>query len=268
MKQLKDVLEASLLGDMEDVMQAAEEIVIKEEIKKFIKKNYEIAKFVKISAKPNADGKYVVNAKEVRAKNKIETLTNGMFVWGTIEGAFDCMFCDRLRSLEGCPTLVKGSLYLHSKVITSISGLTTKSLKTIDVSMHNLSSLEGANLTASSLAITSKVLKDLKGIYEWNMKTLVISFCDGLTSLEGLDTIADSLIIEHCDKLTSLKGAPEKVDKIEIRYCEALEDYTDMPCADRIIIHGKNAHKIRKELIEQFIAAGKIDNDKQIVFYR
>ena len=267
MKQLKDVLEASLLGDMEDVMQDGNELVAKEEIKNFIKKNYAFAKYAKISDKPNADGKYVVNAKEVRAKSSIETLTNGMFVWGTIELGFDCMFCDNLRSLEGCPTRVKGAIFIDSKKITSIHGLTIKA-NTISLGLENLISLDGAQLTADGICINSHVIKNLKGIDECNMKFLKLYFCDELTSLEGLLPIPDKIAIEHCDKITSLKGAPEKLNSVNITYCENLKDYTDMPCADSISITGKHAHKIRKELVEQFISSGKIQSAKQISIYR
>jgi hypothetical protein len=73
-------------------------------IEEFLKENYK-GNWT-ISEKPNEDGLYVVSSDgEISVKNKqhITSLVNDLFVWGTINGSFDCSFCQSLESLKGAP---------------------------------------------------------------------------------------------------------------------------------------------------------------------
>ena len=65
---------------------------------------------IKISDKPNKDGKYVVDVNGgIYVKNKdIDTLTNDLFVFGKVSEYFDCYDCYNLTSLEGAPKEVVG----------------------------------------------------------------------------------------------------------------------------------------------------------------
>ena len=85
--------------------------MIKDEIKLFLKENYD--GLIKISKKPNTDGKYEVSStKDIRVKNhNITSITNGMFIWSTVDGYFDCSYCIKLNSLEGAPKEVGKYFY-------------------------------------------------------------------------------------------------------------------------------------------------------------
>lgn len=94
---------------------------VERQIKKFIKDNYECADiFIDI----NNDGKYEVSCLgHVRVKNEdMESLTDGLFVWGKVKGNFGCGYCEKLKSLEGSPREVGGNFYCTG----------CKSLKTLD----------------------------------------------------------------------------------------------------------------------------------------
>ena len=101
MKSLRE----SLLDD--DLVEKTDK-TIRDEIKSFLKENYD--GLIKISKKPNADGKYEVSStKNITFKNEnIISLTNGMFIWATVDGYFNCCYCIKL---EGAPKEVGGDFY-------------------------------------------------------------------------------------------------------------------------------------------------------------
>ena len=96
----------SLLDD--DLVDKTDEMIIKDEIKSFLKANYNGS--IKISKEPNADGKYEVSSStNIEVKNKkITSLTNGMFIWETVGGYFSFVSCNSLKSLNGSPKKVGG----------------------------------------------------------------------------------------------------------------------------------------------------------------
>ena len=77
--------------------------IIRDEIKAFLKENY--IGSIKISRKPNINGKYeVLSTKNIRVKNyNMTSLTNGMFIWTTVNGSFEFINCNFLESFEGAP---------------------------------------------------------------------------------------------------------------------------------------------------------------------
>ena len=139
MKSLKE----SLLDD--DLVGKTDKI-IKDEIKSFLKENYD--GLIKISKKPNAVGKYEVSStKSIRVKNyNITSLTNGMFIWSTVDGYFDCNYCRSLKSLEGAPKEVgKGFRCSNCNSLKSLEGAPEKvGWGFYCHSCNSLKSLEGA----------------------------------------------------------------------------------------------------------------------------
>ena len=145
MKSLKDYICESMF-DEEDI----ETNVADAEIIDWIVKNYKQinTSHLKISKKPNKDGKYVVDYKyNVQPKDSsIVSLTNGMFVWGEVEGDFNCSYCTSLTSLAGAPEKVGGDFYcLNCTTLTSLKGapkIVKKNFYCVDC--NSLTSLEGA----------------------------------------------------------------------------------------------------------------------------
>ena len=104
-------LRESLLDD--NLVRDADEMIIKDEIESFLKENYDYINYmgaIKISNKPNKDGKYEVSSiTDIGVKNKnITSLTNGIFVWTVVNGDFRCYECNSLISLKGAPEKVGG----------------------------------------------------------------------------------------------------------------------------------------------------------------
>lgn len=166
------------------------------EIRRFINENYDFDS-IKISDKPNKDGKYEVNAfGDVEVKNlSISSLTNGMFVWGTVKGSFRCHFCTELETLEGCPSSVDDEFTCENAI----------SLKSLNGAPKKV----GGNFICSGC--TS--LTDLKG-----SPTSIPNgwfLCNHCTSLKTLDgapkTVDDDFRCHNCTSLKSLKGAPKVV---------------------------------------------------------
>ena len=107
---------------------------------------------------------------EVHIENKsIESLTNGLFRWGTVNKAFCCANCENLKSLEGAPEKVGDDFCCHSCV--------------------NLKSLEGAP-------------EEVDGYF-------YCSRCEKLESLKGAPKKVGNFYCYDCENLISLEYAPE-----------------------------------------------------------
>ena len=147
--------------------------MIKDEIKAFLKANYKGS--IKISRKPNTDNKYEVSSTtNIEVKNKnITSLTNGMFIWATVDGYFNCAMCKSLKSLKGAPKEIAYNFNCSHCI--------------------GLESLEGAP-------------EKVGGCFYCSM-------CLFLKSLDGAPKeVNGDFSCNSCDSLTSLEGAPEKVD--------------------------------------------------------
>ena len=146
MKNLKEYIIESIF-DIEDNIDNMDES-IKEEINQFLNDNFDGASLCKISDKPNNDGKYEVSSKEIiKVKNKkITSLTNGLFIWTTVDKDFKCAFCDLLTSLEGAPKNVGGTFNcIYCNSLTSLKGSPEKVGGKFDCNgCKSLKSLEGA----------------------------------------------------------------------------------------------------------------------------
>ena len=190
-------LRESLLDD--DLVGKADEMIIKDEIESFLKENYDYINYmgaIKISNKPNKDGKYEVSSIiDVGVKNKnITSLTNGMFVWTVVNGCFGCYKCNSLISLKGAPEKVGG---------------------TFDCSeCDSLISLEGApkEVGGDFYCSDCEYLTSLEGAPKKVSRCFTCSGCNILTSLKGAPKeVGENFNCLYCRHLNSLKGAPKKV---------------------------------------------------------
>lgn len=128
MRDLKEILlEASLLDnaiseasllDIDDTLSVTSDDIRRKAVEKFIEDNY-VAPNIKISDKPNKNGKFEVSAKVfVRThpykKKELTSLTNGDFIWTKVDRGFDISWMDNLETLEGMPREIGGSLWLNN----------------------------------------------------------------------------------------------------------------------------------------------------------
>jgi hypothetical protein len=202
MKNLNDYIIESLLDDFDeldkDVQQNAKKSIIKFLIDNYILNGGTIRpddKKIKISNKPNKDGKYVVDVDDgLIIKNRdIYTLTNNIFVFGKVGGCFSCACCNNLTSLEGAPKEVKGYFDCSEceKLISLEGGLKEVGGGFFCVECSNLTTLKGA---------PQKVGGNFDCID-----------CKNLTSLEGAPKKVEGGFSCEYTNITSLKGAPKEV---------------------------------------------------------
>ena len=173
---IKDYIDESA-WDIEDNIDSDNKELVLNEIKKFIKNNYEYinidrCEFV-LDEKKN---KYIISYDQrVILKSNLKQLTNGLFEWGTVGGNFYCSNCPELKNLEGAPEYVEGSFYCDN----------------------------------------CENLKSLKGSPEYVGGSFYCHNCENLKSLEGAPKkVSDVFDCSSCKNLKSLKGAPEKVWEI------------------------------------------------------
>ena len=173
MKNLKEYIIEGIF-DVEDNIDNIDES-IKEQIKKFLKDNFDGASSCKISDKPNNNGKYEVSSTgHIIVKNyKITSFTNGLFIWTTVDKDFRCTYCDSLTSLEGAPKEVGGDFICDF--------------------CESLTSLKGAP-------------KEVGGGFN-------CSRCKSLKSLKGTPKkVGGDFACNYCYSLKSLEGAPKEVN--------------------------------------------------------
>lgn len=115
MKHIKIYLE-SLLDD-DDIFLGREND--KKVIECWIRDNYTIHGKLTIS-----DDFVVDCSGDVFVKNKnIDSLTNGLFSWGKVNGSFSCVGCENLKTLEGAPEKVGGDFVCRKcEKLTSLEG--------------------------------------------------------------------------------------------------------------------------------------------------
>ena len=215
MKSLRESLLDDDLIDKSDKM-------IKDEIKSFLKANYKGVSSCKISREPNADGKYEVSStKDIDViSKKITSLTNGMFIWATVDGYFRVISCNSLKSLEGAPKEVGGHFYcFNCNSLTSLKGAPKK----VDGGFYfdsnkSLNSLEGApkEVGGDFYCIKCQSLKTLKGTPEKVGEDFSCINCESLKSLEGAPKevggdfscygCASKFTIEEVKKISNVKG--------------------------------------------------------------
>ena len=215
MLKMKSLRESLLDNDLVD---KTDEIIIKNEIEEFLKANYNCRGSIKISEKPNKDDLYEVSsnsAVEVTNKNII-SLTNGMFIWSTVDGSFFCNNCKFLKSLEGAPEKVEGGFYcIGCDNLISLDGAPKEVGGTFDCSdCQSLKSLDsapkkvGRNFDCSNC--TS--LKSLKSSPKEVGGNFDCSGCKYLELLEGAPKeVGGDFNCSYCDSLKSLDGAPKEI---------------------------------------------------------
>ena len=212
-------LRESLLDD--ELVKKADEMIIKDEIESFLKENYDYINYmgaIKISNKPNKDGKYEVSSIiDVGVKNKnIISLTNGMFVWTVVNGCFGCYKCNSLISLKGAPEKVGGAFDCSDcNSLRSLKGAPEKVGGTFDCSeCDSLISLEGApkEVGGDFYCSDCEYLTSLEGAPKKVSRCFTCSGCNILTSLKGAPKeVGENFNCLYCRHLNSLKGAPKKV---------------------------------------------------------
>ena len=189
MKSLKihvkeSIFKESIFNDVEDIVNDDTAL-----FEQFLKDNYQI------------DGTYIIKNSvidvmgDVRVKNKnIESLTNGLFQFGKVDGGFTCSGCENLKSLKGAPEKVGGDFNC--------------------VACDKLTTLEGSPEEVSRDFYCNNCinLTSLKGAPKKIGGGFSCCFCSKLTSLEGApEKVKDIFWCSNCTNLKSLKGAPKKV---------------------------------------------------------
>jgi hypothetical protein len=231
MKGLKDILESILdRGNVRNVGNNINDYYIPE-IEDFLKKNYK-GNF-KISKTPNQDGKFVVDSNtNVILKNyNIEQLTNDLFVFGKIDGNFECVG-DRFTSLEGAPETVTKNFICTCPALTSLKGCPY-------VWGHfvckgtGITSLEGVQKRISGNFDCSENnnLIDLKGSPKSILGDFKCDYCKNLVALNSdIDYVGGDCSIVACRSLQSLEGSPKEVKgRFMVYYCDNIKSIKGCP---------------------------------------
>ena len=168
---------------------------IKDEVKAFLKENY--AGSIEISNKPNKNGKYEVSSTaDIEVKNiNITSLTNGMFIWTTVDRSFRVTYCNSLKSLEGAPKKVGGNFDCSScNSLTSLED--APQIVNGDFRCYNcnsLKSLEGSpkKVGRDFYCDYNKSLKYLKGAPKEVGGRFYCNNCAGKFTIEDVKKVSN-----------------------------------------------------------------------------
>jgi hypothetical protein len=182
----------SLLDDFDTLVANTD---YKKDVIQFLSDNY-MGDF-KISQKPNKEGFYIVTnatSKQIKTINKqMHSLTNGLFIFGTITSDFFISRMDNLESLQGAPKKITGSFLCNDcPKLKNFIGGPKEVCRDVQCEFSGIESLEGAPV---------KVGLDFD-----------CNHCYNLTSLKGAPkTIGNCFYCYGCKNLESLEGAPKTV---------------------------------------------------------
>ena len=227
MKTIKNYIETSLnesLLDDDDIFYDHEND--KKVIEEWIKNNYRFSDKLTISDDFVVDCNGNVGV-YVKSRN-IESLTNGMFRWGKVEGNFTCSFAS-ITSLEGAPEEVgKNFDCSDCAKLKSLEGTPEKIGGDFNCgNCRNLESLEGAPESVRGSFICSDCvnLESLEGAPKEVGVGFYCSQCNSLTTLKGSPKkVGGYFNCRKCINLKSLEGAPEKIGaRLNCRYCDNLK---------------------------------------------
>lgn len=190
MKTLNNIYE-SLLDDEDTILNNTDQS-IRDSIENFLEDNYRGYNKCTITDKTTKDGKYIVDCYgDLTLRYGGKNLTNDLFVFGRVEGDFDCSYHEYIEKLEGSPREVCGNFSCDN----------------------------------------CKSLKTLKGAPEYVGCDFECYYCENLISLEGgPESVGYAFACNGCRKLKSLKGAPKKLQGVFIcSNCESLKDLVGAP---------------------------------------
>lgn len=241
MRHISDIYE-SLLDDEDVLIDKTDKNLIKQfrdEIFKFIKDNFEFDRrsytAIDISKEPNKDGKFEVSYMEsggIRAK-KIESLTNGLFIWKEVKGDFR-IESDTITNFDDFPRKIGGAvdpdmpiksfnnfpdcdnLVLSGNKITSLIGIPKYVKKLHIIRCPNLKTLKGCPTKLESLSISDTPITDLKGAPQEISDCMSIGPLPNLVSFDGCPKYIRELDVRYCPKLTSLDGCPKDLYSLYI----------------------------------------------------
>jgi hypothetical protein len=225
MKSLYTFITEGVLSDIDDTISNGTTYV---DVENWLNEHY------------NIDGTYDINVLkddcivnvngDVRMKiirGGHDSLTNGMFRFGTVNGNFDANY-QNLKDLKGSPRIVTGKFNIkdNNKLFTCEGG--PDKVYSI-VLAYTCTSLEGMPQEVESFIMcTNSNLKTLKGCGK--AKHYDFSESPYLESLEGIPAVECVINLNGCKGLKSLKGLENvRPEKLMLTSCKGLKTLDGIP---------------------------------------
>lgn len=188
-----------------------------------------------------SDGKFIVDFKGNLEfygtdRDKLKSLTNGMFVWGNVDGAFIYNADQgKLETLKGAPMRVGcGFTCNGSSRLKTLEGAPEYVGKGFNCNVNkSLISLKGCPKHVGGHFAVAQCIKLKKLDYMPDIigEEIYLDHCKSLESLEGLPNVVNgSLYINSCENLESLKGCPVEINgKFSFDSCKSITSLDGMP---------------------------------------
>lgn len=225
MKSLYTFITEGVLSDIDDTISNGTTYV---DVENWLNEHYNINGTYDINVLKND---CIVNVNgDVRMKiirGGYDSLTNGMFRFGTVNGNFDANY-QNLKDLKGSPRIVTGKFNIkdNNKLFTCEGGPD----KVYSISLgHSCTSLEGMPREVESFIMcTNSNLKTLKGCGKANHYDF--SESPVLESLEGIPVGECVINLNGCKSLKSLKGLENvRPEKLMLTSCKGLKTLDGIP---------------------------------------
>ena len=232
MKNLKDYINESILGDWNDV--DADKIARELEVKSFLSEYYGLKdKEYKITQ--DVDGFYRVDVDgDVFLKKDSPSITLDCFEFGTIRGNFNITHNTNIVDLYGFPKKISGVVIIaNCPNLKSLRGCPKKANWFECSRCSSLESLEGCpeEVTYDFHCTVCTSLKSLEYAPKKVGSDFDCSYCVSLTTLEGAPkTVGGDFDCSYCSSLESLEGAPRWVkNNFKCNSCTKLKNLKGCP---------------------------------------
>ena len=172
------------------------------------------------------DGQLYVNCKAyLELKSEAQSLTNGMFKWGTVN-ALSISDSD-IQDISGAPKFVDESFILRRTKVQSLKGFPKKCRHFMMAYCYDIFTLEGMeNSDCGTLELINGSVTNLTGCPS-NISNLIITDCERLENIEDASGNINEIRIANCDNLKSLKSKVKRCNLFICNLCPRLTTLQD-----------------------------------------
>lgn len=195
------------------------------------------------------NGQLYVNCNAyLELKSEAQSLTNGMFKWGTVN-ALSISDSD-IQDINDAPECVGELFMLRRTKVQSLKGFPKKCRRFMMSYCYNIFTLEGMeNSDCEGLELINNSITNLSGCPS-NIYKLIIADCDRLENIEDVSGDIEEIRISNCDKLKSLKSKVKRCNYFSCNLCPSLKTLQNFDAECGTFVSNKCRNLIADEYMD------------------
>lgn len=205
------------------------------------------------------DGQLYVNCNAyLELKSESQSLTNGIFKWGTVNAM--AISDSDIQDISDAPKYIGEMFMLRRTKVQSLKGFPKKCRHFTMSYCYNVFTLEGMeNSDCETLELINGSITNLTGCPS-NISKLIITDCERLENIEDAADNIREIRIANCDNLKSLKSKVKRCGHFVCNLCPRLTTLQGFNTACGIFSSNRCRNLIADEYMDE--VAGRCDEFK------